>query len=62
MTGSDRRGWEELHGRSTAGLVSMERRRIVHDALDELPDHYRRVVQLRDLQEQSTPRRPKNSA
>lgn len=31
-----------------------ERRRIVHDALDELPDHYRRVVQLRDLQEQST--------
>jgi len=31
-----------------------ERRRIVHDALQELPDHYRRVVQLRDLEEQST--------
>ncbi|PSQ95203.1 MAG: RNA polymerase subunit sigma-70 [Bacteroidetes bacterium SW_9_63_38] len=31
-----------------------ERRRIVHDALQELPDHYRRVVQLRDLEEKST--------
>jgi len=31
-----------------------ERRRIVHDAMDDLPDHYRRVVQLRDLEEQST--------
>jgi RNA polymerase sigma-70 factor (ECF subfamily) len=31
-----------------------ERRRILHDALSELPDHYRRVVQLRDLEEQST--------
>ena len=31
-----------------------ERKQIVHDALQELPDHYRRVVQLRDLEEQST--------
>ena len=31
-----------------------ERRRIVHDAMNDLPDHYRRVVQLRDLEEQST--------
>jgi len=31
-----------------------ERKQIVHDALKELPDHYRRVVQLRDLEEKST--------
>jgi RNA polymerase sigma-70 factor (ECF subfamily) len=31
-----------------------ERKEIVHDALKELPDHYRRVVQLRDLEEKST--------
>lgn len=31
-----------------------ERKRIVHEALKELPDHYRRVVQLRDLEEKST--------
>lgn len=31
-----------------------ERKQIVHDALQELPDHYRKVVQLRDLEEQST--------
>ena len=31
-----------------------ERKRIVHDALQELPDHYRHVVQLRDLEEKST--------
>lgn len=31
-----------------------ERKRIVHDALQELPDHYRRVVQVRDLEEKST--------
>ncbi len=31
-----------------------ERKQIVHDALQELPDHYRRVVQLRDLEEKST--------
>jgi RNA polymerase sigma-70 factor (ECF subfamily) len=40
---------------STEEEVEMEeRRRIVHDALEDLPDHYRRVVQLRDLEEQST--------
>mgnify|MGYP006426391685 FL=1 len=31
-----------------------ERKEIVHEALQELPDHYRRVVQLRDLEEKST--------
>lgn len=31
-----------------------ERKRIVHDALQELPEHYRRVVQLRDLEEKTT--------
>lgn len=31
-----------------------ERKRIVHDALQELPPHYRRVVKLRDLEEKST--------
>jgi RNA polymerase sigma-70 factor (ECF subfamily) len=31
-----------------------ERKNIVHDALQELPEHYRRVVQLRDLEEKST--------
>ena len=31
-----------------------ERKEIVHDALQELPEHYRRVVQLRDLEEKST--------
>lgn len=31
-----------------------ERKQIVHEALQELPEHYRRVVQLRDLEEQST--------
>ena len=31
-----------------------ERKQIVHDALQELPEHYRRVVQLRDLEEKST--------
>ena len=31
-----------------------ERKHLVHDALQELPEHYRRVVQLRDLEEQST--------
>ena len=37
-----------------ASVEAKERRRILHDALDELPDHYRRVVQIRDLQERST--------
>ncbi|HHP7239910.1 MAG TPA: RNA polymerase sigma factor [Longibacter sp.] len=31
-----------------------ERRGIVHDAIRELPDHYQRVVVLRDLEEHST--------
>ncbi len=31
-----------------------ERKQLVHDALQELPDHYRQIVQLRDLEEQST--------
>jgi RNA polymerase sigma-70 factor (ECF subfamily) len=31
-----------------------ERKRLVHAALQELPPHYRRVVELRDLEEQST--------
>jgi len=35
-------------------VVASERKQIVHDALQELPDHYRRVVQLRDLEEKST--------
>lgn len=35
-------------------VETSERKRIVHDALQELPEHYRRVVQLRDLEEQST--------
>ncbi len=35
-------------------VEASERKRIVHDALQELPDHYRRVVQFRDLEEKST--------
>ena len=35
-------------------VVATERKHIVHDALQELPDHYRRVIQLRDLEEKST--------
>lgn len=35
-------------------VVGEERRRIVYEAMEDLPDHYRRVVQLRDLEEQST--------
>jgi len=35
-------------------VETAERKRIVHDALQELPEHYRRVVQLRDLEEKST--------
>ena len=31
-----------------------ERRHIVHDALQELPEHYRRVVQLRFFKEKAT--------
>ena len=35
-------------------VEASERKQIVHDALQELPEHSRRVVQLRDLEEQST--------
>ncbi|MFP4228775.1 MAG: RNA polymerase sigma factor [Salinivenus sp.] len=35
-------------------VEASERKSLVHDALRELPDHYRRVIQLRDLEEQST--------
>lgn len=31
-----------------------ERKRMVHEALQQLPDHYRRIVKLRDLKEKST--------
>lgn len=31
-----------------------ERKRMVHEALQQLPDHYRRIVKLRDLEEKST--------
>jgi len=44
-------------GTSTATQKAVElseRKDIVHDALQELPEHYRRVVQLRDLEEKST--------
>jgi len=47
----------EQEGASVATLEAVEtseRKRIVHDALQELPEHYRRVVQLRDLEEKST--------
>ena len=37
-----------------AAVETAERKRIVHDALQELPEHYRRVVQLRDLEEKTT--------
>jgi RNA polymerase sigma-70 factor (ECF subfamily) len=37
-----------------AAVETSERKQIVHDALQELPEHYRRVVQLRDLEEKST--------
>lgn len=35
-------------------VIAAERKDLVHEALQELPDHYRRVIQLRDLEEQST--------
>jgi len=47
----------EQEGAAAATLEAVEaseRKRIVHDALQELPEHYRRVVQLRDLEEKST--------
>ncbi|WP_232798067.1 RNA polymerase sigma factor [Salinibacter altiplanensis] len=45
---------DETTGGTRAEVERSERKEIVHDALQELPDHYRRVVQLRDLQEKST--------
>lgn len=43
---------------STSGSLEeveqAERKQIVREAIDELPPHYRRVVELRDLQERST--------
>lgn len=39
----------------TAETVEQEeRQQILHDAIGQLPDHYRRVVELRDLEEHST--------
>lgn len=35
-------------------VETSERKQLVHDALQQLPEHYRRVVQLRDLEEKST--------
>lgn len=37
-----------------AAVETAERERIVHDALQELLEHYRCVVQLRDLEEKTT--------
>lgn len=31
-----------------------ERKQLIHQALDELPPHYQKIVELRDLQEKST--------
>lgn len=46
---------ETDEGLDTYETVSQnERRRIVRDAIDELPEHYQRVVVLRDLEEHST--------
>ena len=45
---------DETAAATIEAVESAERKRIVHDALQELPEHYRRVVQLRDLEEQST--------
>lgn len=39
---------------SMEAVEQAERKRLVHAALQELPPHYRRVVELRDLQERST--------
>lgn len=42
-------------GLDTHETVSQnERREIVHAAIDQLPEHYQRVVRLRDLEEHST--------
>lgn len=44
----------ETQAATQDAVEQSERKQIVHDALQELPEHYRRVVQLRDLEEQST--------
>jgi RNA polymerase sigma-70 factor (ECF subfamily) len=44
----------DRHNYTQREVERSERKQIVHDALQELPDHYRRVVQLRDLEEKST--------
>jgi RNA polymerase sigma-70 factor, ECF subfamily len=45
----------ESDGLDTYETVSRnERREIVHAAIDQLPEHYQRVVRLRDLEEHST--------
>lgn len=44
----------ETQAATREAVEQSERKKIVHEALEELPEHYRRVVQLRDLEEQST--------
>lgn len=39
---------------STKHVEQAERKAIVREAIEELPPHYQRVVELRDLQERST--------
>jgi len=45
---------EDYTSESMETVEQEERKRIVHAALQELPPHYRRVVELRDLEERST--------
>ncbi|NBB75654.1 MAG: sigma-70 family RNA polymerase sigma factor [Bacteroidetes bacterium] len=53
---------EHIHAHADEGHTSAsmetveqeERKRLVHAALQELPDHYRRIIELRDLEERST--------
>lgn len=47
-------GEDEWRSESMETVEQEERKRIVHEAIQELPPHYRRVVELRDLQERST--------
>jgi len=47
-------GQDDTATKTRKDVELSERKRIVHDALQELPDHYRRVVELRDLEEKST--------
>jgi RNA polymerase sigma-70 factor (ECF subfamily) len=48
------KGGGERSGESMGLVERAERKRLVHAALQELPSHYRRVVELRDLEERST--------